>query len=102
MYCIVQAYLQLVGDYEMTYSQEIAAWIQQQILERTGCSVSIGIAPNLLLAKIATGCAKPKSSQQVTRQSIFQAKPPYKAFMSPVRLSSLPGIGQRYDFFFFF
>ena len=54
---IDEAYLDLSGA--NATAEEIARGIKQQILDETGLTCSIGIAPNKLLAKIARTCRSP-------------------------------------------
>lgn len=90
--------MQLVGDAECPKVLEVAFWIQKTVLNRTGCRVSIGIGPNLVVAKLAGQRAKPSDPQfghigvyAVDRSNALD-------FMKSVKLSELPGVGDRYAF----
>lgn len=71
----------------------IARWIKEKVLERTDCRVSIGIGPNLVLAKLAGQYAKP-SNQQFGQIGIYRVESSIE-FMKHIKLSDIPGIGDR-------
>ena len=92
-------------DHDM--AKELAEYIRTQARETTGCEgmqvtfrtsgsalilllVSIGIAHNILLARLATRRAKPAGSFHIacskTSDDIFQ-------FLSPLDITDLPGFG---------
>lgn len=54
-----EAYVQLVGDYQVNRSLFIAQWIRYQVELVTKCQVSIGIGDSMLCAKTANKMAKP-------------------------------------------
>jgi len=69
----------------------LVRWAQmllEEIRRQTGLSASVGIGSNKLIAKIATGLAKPGG--------ICFVWPGYEpAFLGPLPLSEIPGIGPR-------
>jgi len=67
---------------------EIAALIKRRIREATGLTASVGVAPNKLVAKIASDLAKPDGLTVVTRDRLQEVLDPL-----PVRL--LPGLGRK-------
>ncbi|MFQ6092240.1 MAG: hypothetical protein ACE5OR_06090 [bacterium] len=80
-------YLDLTG-FERLYGEmgRTAARMQQEILQELGLTVSVGVATNKLVARIASGLRKPKGLVIV---------PPgeERVFLGPLPLSKLPGIG---------
>ena len=66
----------------------VAASIKRQILEELGLTASVGIAPNKLVAKIASDLDKPDGLVEVTAESLHSVLDPL-----PVRV--LPGLGPR-------
>ena len=67
--------------------QNLAEEIREEVKEKTGLSVSIGIGSNRLIAKVASNLAKPAG--------ILLVKPGYEeAFLAPLKISRLPGIGK--------
>jgi DNA polymerase-4 len=69
-------------------SETIARTIQARILERTGLTCSIGIAPNKLLAKIASDLEKP-SGLTVLQESDLATR------IWPLPVRKLPGVGPK-------
>ncbi len=69
-------------------SEEISQEIKQQIREATGLSCSIGIAPNKLLAKIASDLQKPDGLTIISEQDIED-----RIWILPVR--KLWGVGPK-------
>lgn len=77
----VSSSLQLFGD-EVTIAREI----KSRILERTSLAASVGVAPNKLVAKIASDLDKPDGLFVVTAANMTEVLDPL-----PVRV--IPGIG---------
>ncbi len=69
-------------------SEEIAAEIKKQILDETGLTCSIGIAPNKLLAKIASDMQKPDGLTILSEEDVF-------ARIWPMPARKLPGVGPK-------
>ncbi|BFZ23118.1 hypothetical protein BsWGS_26157 [Bradybaena similaris] len=67
-------------------AMEFAQVLRAEILEKTGCPSSVGIGPNILLARLATRKAKPNGQFEVT---IVEAKD----FIKDQPVSDLPGVG---------
>lgn len=65
----------------------LAERIRKEIEELTGCTVSIGIGHNILLAKLATRKAKPNGS--------FHLNSSIKEHLKELNLEDLPGIGSN-------
>lgn len=89
--------MQLVGEIETKSSNEIALWIRDKVADRTGCSVSIGIGPNLVLAKLAGQKAKPSSSDTQSKHvGVYRVdRASSIEFMRLMSLSEIPGVGER-------
>jgi DNA polymerase-4 len=75
--------LQLFGD-----EVSIAANIKRQILECTGLTASVGVAPNKLVAKIASDLDKPDGMCVVTAANL-------RATLDPLPVQVIPGIGKE-------
>lgn len=95
---IDEFYLSLAGT-EALYRHEplevTAARIRQDILTRTGMSVSFGGGSNRLVAKMAVEFAKPKPG--TGRQGVFIVPDGHEAeFVAPLDLALIPGIGPRF------
>jgi DNA polymerase-4 len=73
----------LLGD-EVT----IAKWIKNRILETTSLTASVGVAPNKLVAKIASDLAKPDGLTVVTPDRIHEV-------LDPLSVRRLPGLGRK-------
>ena len=77
----VTSSLQLFGD-DVTIAREIKA----RILERTSLTASVGVAPNKLVAKIASDLDKPDGLFVVTEAN-------REATLDPLPVRVIPGIG---------
>jgi DNA polymerase-4 len=66
----------------------IAAEIKKRIHERTGLTASVGVAPNKLVAKIASDLRKPDGLVVVTTDDI-------QALLDPLSIRRLFGIGNK-------
>lgn len=81
-----EAYLDV--SHWKTSAAAIAAEIRAQIFEETGLAASAGIAPNKMLAKIASDWNKPNGQFEVCPEEI-------DAFMLNLPVSKLWGVGKR-------
>jgi DNA polymerase-4 len=70
--------------------RELAALIQQRIFAATGLTCSIGVAPNKLLAKLASEFNKPNGISIVTRADV-------QTLIWPLPCRKVNGIGPRTD-----
>jgi DNA polymerase-4 len=68
--------------------RHIAIDIRRRILERTGLTASVGIAPNKLLAKIASDLNKPDGLFQIDAHNL-------RAVLDPLPIQKLFGVGAR-------
>jgi DNA polymerase-4 len=69
-------------------AEEIARKIRQRIRERTGLTASVGVAPNKLIAKIASDLRKPDALVIVRQQEVT-------ALLDPLSIRKLFGIGNK-------
>lgn len=64
-------------------------------MDRTGCRVSIGIGPNLVLAKLAGQFAKP-SNREFGELGVYRVERTKSLeFMGRIKISDLPGFGDK-------
>ncbi|TGZ76943.1 DNA/RNA polymerase, partial [Ascodesmis nigricans] len=75
-------------DGEETRALDMATRIRDRCRERTNCEVSVGIGPNILLAKLALRAAKP-AGQYILRTSTTAS------FLATKNVRDLPGIGPK-------
>ncbi len=66
----------------------IASRLRGDIYDATGCHASIGVSFNMLLARMATSKAKPNGQYLIAPENAL-------AFLSPVSVSSIPGVGYK-------
>lgn len=70
-------------------AKEVAARVRADIKAKTGCNVSIGIAHNILLARLATKAAKPPAGS-----GIFHLLPPdIPEFLAELDVNNFPSFG---------
>jgi DNA polymerase IV len=67
---------------------EIARRIKRRIRELTGLSASVGVAPNKLVAKIASELEKPDGLTVVTPERVREV-------LDPLSVRRLPGLGRK-------
>ncbi len=79
----VTASVQLLGE-----PPAIARRIKEQIRARTGLSASVGVAPNKLVAKIASDLDKPDGLTLVPAERIREV-------LDPLSVRRLPGLGRK-------
>lgn len=93
---IDEAYIEILGRaasaYNRSYScdcmQKIANRIRSKILDRERITASIGIGPNMLVAKIASDFQKPNGLTIVKPTDV-------QKFLDPLPIRKLPGIGPK-------
>lgn len=87
---IDEAYLEITqkanGNYEQ--AKEIALQLKKEIFEKEKLLLSIGIGPNKLIAKIASGYKKPDGLTIVEPKNL-------KEFLAPLNASEIPGVGKK-------
>lgn len=82
-YLDVTASRALLGD-----GVTIARSIKARIRERTGVTASVGVAPNRLVAKIASDLDKPDGLTVVTPERVLEV-------LDPLPVRRLPGLGRK-------
>lgn len=70
---------------EQEKANEIASTLRQQIKQKTGCHVSVGIGGNILLAKVALRRAKPAGQYQIKPEEVLD-------FLGELKVEDLPGV----------
>jgi DNA polymerase IV len=84
-----EAFLDVSASMAMFGSaRAVAAAIKQQIRAEMGLTASVGIAPNKLVAKIASELEKPDGLVEVTTATL-------QAVLDPLPVGVLPGLGPR-------
>ncbi|XP_036396412.1 DNA repair protein REV1 [Megalops cyprinoides] len=76
----------LLGDLGVS-PDELASAIRADVKERTGCSASVGMGSNILLAKMATRKAKPDGQHYLKPEEVDD-------FIRDQSVTSLPGVGR--------
>lgn len=59
-----------VTDSKVENPELLALLIRKEIYETTGCTASVGIAGNMLMARIATRTAKPNGQYHITPEKV--------------------------------
>ena len=70
--------------------EDFALKLREEVLYATGCPSSVGIGPNILLARLATKKAKPNGQFMVTQHMV-------EDFMAVFSVRDLPGIGRNME-----
>ncbi|KLU87639.1 DNA polymerase IV [Magnaporthiopsis poae ATCC 64411] len=70
---------------EQEKADEIASGLRNEIKRKTDCDVSVGIGPNILMAKVALRKAKPAGQYQVKPEEIL-------TMVGELNVESLPGV----------
>ena len=70
---------------EQEKAEEISASLRRTIHEKTGCTVSVGIGGNILLAKLALRKAKPAGQYLLDPENVLD-------FIAELNVQSLPGV----------
>ncbi|HXZ59236.1 MAG TPA: DNA polymerase IV [Steroidobacteraceae bacterium] len=84
-----EAFLDVTASQELLGGAvEIARRIKLQIRERTGLTASVGVAPNKLVAKIASDLAKPDGLTVVEASRV-------REMLDPLSVRRLPGLGRK-------
>jgi DNA polymerase IV (DinB-like DNA polymerase) len=84
-----EAYMELGRDItEYDKAIDVAKTIKEKILHMEGLTCSVGIAPNKVIAKIASDFNKPDGLTVVRPEEVRQ-------FLDPLPISKIPGIGKK-------
>ena len=84
--CYIEITRRLDKDFEG--SEDLADLLKEKIRKLVGLTSSIGIAPNKLVAKIASEFCKPDGLKLVRPEDVLD-------FLSPLSINQLPGIGKK-------
>lgn len=85
---IDEAYIDLSSLENFAAAREWAAQIKREIREREGLGCSIGVGPNKLIAKIASGRQKPDGLTVVAPDDVA-------GFLAPLPVGVIPGVGPK-------
>lgn len=83
-----EAYLDMAPCGGYAEAKEAAYRIKNEIKKRERLSASVGVGPNKLIAKIASGFQKPDGLTIVEPEQI-------QSFLDPLAVSAIPGIGPK-------
>jgi DNA polymerase IV (DinB-like DNA polymerase) len=89
---IDEAYVDLSSLGDMARGEAHARALKAAILAREGLTCSVGIAPNKLVAKIASDFRKPDGLTVVRPEDV-------QTFLDPLRIRVIPGIGPKTEAF---
>ena len=86
---IDEAYLDVTGSLRLFGGKRpLAERIRQRMEEETGLTASLGVAPNKLVAKIASDLDKPRGLVIVEPAEVEE-------FLRPLEVGRLPGVGPK-------
>lgn len=86
---IDEAFLDVTGSARLFGSViDIAKKIKQMVVDKTGLTISAGVAPNKFLAKIASDLEKPDGLTIVPPDNV-------KAFLDPLPIGKMWGVGKK-------
>jgi DNA polymerase IV (DinB-like DNA polymerase) len=85
---IDEAYLDVSSLGSLEGAEQRAVALKAEILAREGLTCSIGIGPNKLIAKIASGIKKPDGLMVVSPEMV-------QSFLDPLSIREIPGIGPK-------
>ncbi len=86
MTSVDEGFVNLDSDPSLAFEQ--ARRIKESILEQTGLVVSLGIAPNKMLAKICSAAKKPDALFLLKSENVLE-------FMSALPVKRIPGVGPK-------
>ncbi|MDP2632530.1 MAG: DNA polymerase IV, partial [Candidatus Curtissbacteria bacterium] len=85
---IDEFYLDLSGLKNFYFSQEFCHDIKDKIQQNEKLSCSIGLGPNKLIAKIASGFQKPSGLTVIPQNQV-------EKFLAPLQVETIPGVGPK-------
>lgn len=89
MVSIDEAFLDITGSYHHFNTPfDTCVQIKETILKKTGLTVSIGLAPNKMTAKIASDLKKPSGIVEVKQEGILD-------FLWPLDIEKISGMGPK-------
>jgi DNA polymerase IV (archaeal DinB-like DNA polymerase) len=89
---IDEAYLEISSPGGFSTATERMSSLKAEIRKREGIGCSIGIGPNKLIAKIASGQQKPDGLTVITPELV-------ESFLDPLPIRTIPGIGPKSERF---
>lgn len=89
---IDEAYLDVSSREHFVAAAEQMIRLKAEIREREGLGCSVGIGPNKLIAKIASGHHKPDGLTVITPENV-------ESFLDPLPIRVIPGIGPKSEHF---
>jgi DNA polymerase IV (DinB-like DNA polymerase) len=89
---IDEAYLDVSSAENFPAARQRMTQLKDEIRDREGLGCSVGIAPNKLIAKIASGRQKPDGLTVVQPEEVAD-------FLGPLPLRVIPGIGPKSEYF---
>ncbi|XP_022662442.1 DNA repair protein REV1-like [Varroa destructor] len=66
--------------------EDIGKYLKSTILEKTACTCTVGMGPNMLIARLATKKAKPDGFCYISQDQVAE-------FVSDKKVSDIPGVG---------
>lgn len=85
---IDEFYLDLTGMEKYIGTYRWACKLRNRIINETGLPISFGMSVNKLVAKIATGFAKPNGTKYVQAEDV-------QTFLNALPVNKIPGIGEK-------
>lgn len=85
---IDEAYFDLTYTKSYKRAEKIVKKIKKEIKRKTKLTCSIGIAPNKMVAKIASDFQKPNGLTIVRQKDVFN-------FLTPLSIRKIPGVGPK-------
>ena len=85
---IDEAYLDVSSLGDFTAARQHMLRLKAEVHEREGLGCSVGIAPNKLIAKIASGHQKPDGMTLIEPERVEE-------FLDPLPIRTIPGIGPK-------
>ena len=83
--------LTFIGSFEK--AERLCRKIKKEVIKSEGLTASVGLGPNRLIAKIASGRQKPDGLTVVTPEMV-------ESFLEPLNIRELPGIGPKTEIAF--
>ncbi len=78
----------VLNECRMSDPLDFAAVLRKEVFEKTQCRASVGLGPNVLLARMATRKAKPDGMFRLQQSEA-------KQYMEDVAVRDLPGVGRQ-------
>jgi DNA polymerase IV (archaeal DinB-like DNA polymerase) len=85
---IDEAYFDLTSCESYTLAEDICRQVKSAMRDEERLTASVGIGPNKLIAKIASGISKPDGLTVVREEDVA-------AFLAPLPVRTIPGVGPK-------